>query len=89
MHMIDNAVHIKTLIAEKENPQGLEDFRKINKIIHTAPIGRVDKKHAIVANAEAITKEGFEQEKMIRDMKKEFRALKRRVEVKSLKIPIE
>lgn len=26
MHMTDNVVHIKTLIAEKENPQGLEDF---------------------------------------------------------------
>lgn len=60
VHMTDNAVRIKTLIAEKENPQGLKDFRQINQIIHKAPTRRANRKHAIVANAKAITKEGFE-----------------------------
>lgn len=90
MHLIDNAVHIKTLVAKKENPQGPEDFQQIKQIIHTAPIGRAGRKHCIVANAKAIMKEGFEQEKIIRDMKKEITTLKRWAkDVESLKIPTE
>lgn len=30
VHMTDNVVHIKTLIAEKDNPQCPEDFRQVN-----------------------------------------------------------
>lgn len=90
VHMINNAVHIKTLIAEKKNPQGPEDFRQIDKIINTAPIGRADRKHTIVSSAKAIMKEGFEQEKLIKELKKEITALKHRVkEVESLKVPTE
>lgn len=86
--MIDNVVHIKNLIAEKENPWGPEDFRQIDQIINTTPIGRADRKHAIVSNVEAIIKEGFEQEKLIRELKKEITTLKRWVkEVESLKVP--
>lgn len=90
VHMTDNAVHIKTLMEEKENSQDPEDFRQINHVINTAPIGRVGRKHAIISNAEAITKEGFEQKKHIKELKKENKALKRQIkEVESIKLPIE
>ena len=90
VHMTNNAVHIKTLIAEKEAPQGPEDFRQVNQVIQTGPIGRVGRKHAIISNAEAITKEGFEQDKEIRSLRKEVIALKRRLkELESIKVPTE
>lgn len=63
VHMTDNEVHIKTLIAKKEDPQGPEDFRQVNQVIHTGPISRAGRKHAIISNATAITKEGFEQDR--------------------------
>jgi len=90
VHMTNNVVHIKTLMAEKENPQGPENFRQVNQVINTGPISRVDKKHAIISNAKAITKEGFEQEKEIKILKKENATLKRRLkEIESIKVPIE
>lgn len=57
VHLANNAVHIKTIIADKNNPQRPGDLRQINQIINTGPIGVVGRKHAIVSNIEAIAKD--------------------------------
>lgn len=62
----------------------------MNQVIHTEPIGRAGRKHAIISNAEAITKEGFEQDREIRSLRKEVATLKRRMkELESIKVPTE
>ena len=69
VHMIDNAIHIKTLVATKDNPQNPGDLKQTNQIIHTGPIGVVGRNHVIMSNTDALTKEVLEKEK-------EYKALK-------------
>lgn len=57
--MIDNELCIKTIVANNYNPQCLEDFKQINKIINTSPISMVSRKYKIILNIEVITKDGI------------------------------
>ena len=85
--MTDNAIHIKTLVATKDNPQNPGDLKQTNQIIHTGPIGVVERKHAIMSNTDALTKEVLEKEKENKALKKELaaqRKLTRELEVSKL-----
>lgn len=74
VHMTDNAIHIKTIIANKDNPQRPRDLKQINQIINTGSIGMASRKHAIVSNIEAIAKDGLLKETKIKSLKKELAA---------------
>jgi len=74
VHMTDNAVYIKTLVVDKDNPQCLGELKQINQIINTGPIGVTGRKHAIISSTEAITKDGLLKEKEIKSLKKELAA---------------
>lgn len=63
MYMNDNAIRIKTLVADKDNPQNPGDLKQINQIIHTSPIGMAGRKHATMSNTDALTKELIAKER--------------------------
>jgi len=69
--MKDNAMHIKIVFTNKANPHNEGDLKEITRVIETGPIGIVGRKHSIVANADAITKDGLQKEKEINSLKKE------------------
>lgn len=77
MHMTRNAIHIKTIIADKENPQHPDDLKQINQIINTGPIGVAGRKHEIISNTKAIAKDKLLRDKEIKSLKKELAAQRR------------
>lgn len=88
--MIDNAVCIKTIVADKDNPQCPGDLKQINHIIHTSPIGMVSRKRMIISNIEAIAKDGLLKEKDIKSLRKELAIQKRLTcELESAKVHTE
>lgn len=74
LHLTDNTVHIKTIIADKDNPQRPRDLKQINQIINIGPIGVAGGKHAIISNTEAVAKDELLKEKEIKSLKKELAA---------------
>lgn len=90
VHMTDNAVHIKTRVADKDNPQHPGELKQINQIIHIGPIGVAGRKHAIMSNTDTLTKELIAKEKENKTLKKELvaqRKLTKELEVS--KVPSE
>lgn len=66
VHMTKDVVHIKTVYIDKVNPQNLEDIKQTTQIINTRSIGIIGRKHSIIANVDAMTKEGLQKEKEIK-----------------------
>jgi len=89
VHMTDNAIHIKTLVATKDNPQNPDDLKQTNQIIHTGPIGVVGRNHAIMSNTDALTKEVLEKEKKNKALKKLAAQCKLTRELEVSKLPSE
>ena len=77
VHMTENALCIKTIVADKDNPHGPGDLRQINQIINTGPIDVTGRKHAIISNTKAIAKDGLLKEKEIKSLKEELAAQRR------------
>lgn len=61
--MTNNVVHIKTVYTDKVDLQRPEDLKQINQIINIGPIGIAGRKHSIIANVDAITKDGLQKER--------------------------
>jgi len=77
-------------VADKDNPQNPGDLRQINQIIHTGPIDMVGRKHAVMTNADALTKVGLVKEKEIKALKKELAVQKKITrEIEASKVPFE
>lgn len=75
--MKENLVHIKTMYIDKNNPQGEGDLEEVTRVIETRPIGIVRRKHVIIANINAIVKDGLQKEKEIKGLKNELAAQKK------------